>query len=166
MKTVNQKDMAILCSLHYEWLDSNGKSGERLDLRNRKLENITLINKNLEEASFRGCIFKHCRIEDNNFEYTDLSSTLFLEDCEISGNAFIESNITNLEGIELYSVDNIGTYWGKATYNVTEDTVFAGCWKGSLEDFLKIGLDRNKGNMVECNKIQKTYEFFNSIEEE
>lgn len=166
MKTVNQKDMAILCSLHYEWLDSNGKSGERLDLRNKKLENITLINKNLEEASFRGCIFKHCRIEDNNFEYTDLSSTLFLEDCEISGNAFIESNITNLEGIELYSVDNIGTYWGKATYNVTEDTVFAGCWKGSLEDFLKIGLDRNKGNVVECNKIQKTYEFFNSLEEE
>lgn len=166
MKTVTQKDMAILCSLHYEWLDSNGKSGERLDLRNKKLENITLINKNLEEASFRGCIFKHCRIEDNNFEYADLASTLFLEDCEISGNVFTEAHITNLEGIELYSVDNIGTYWGKATYNVTEDTVFAGCWKGSLEDFLKIGLDRNKGNMIECNKIQKTYEFFNSIEEE
>lgn len=166
MKTITQKDMAILCSLHYEWLDSNGKSGERLDLRNKKLENVTLINKDLEEASFRGCIFKHCRIEDNNFEYADFSSTLFLDDCEISGNDFTEAHITNLEGIELYSVDNIGTYWGKATYNVIEDTVFAGCWKGSLEDFLKIGLDRNKGNMVECNKIQKTYEFFNSIEEE
>lgn len=108
------------------------------------LENIDLNSVNLKNANLYGANLDNTHLENCNLEDVNLS----------------QANTRCIEGLEVYSIDNIGTFAGKVTYLPEQDKVFAGCWKGNLEEFLEKGLEMNKDNEKEKRNIFNAYQFF------
>lgn len=97
-----------------------------------------------------------------NLSGADLSGA-DLSGANLSGANLRNTSTQSIRGLDVFSVDNIGTFNGKATYIPSENVVFAGCWKGTLDEFLEKGLEVNKDEKQK-QKIQKAYEFFKACE--
>lgn len=89
-----------------------------------------------------------------NLRYADLSGA------DLSGADLSGANTDKVSGIVILSIDNIGTFNGKATFLPSENTVWAGCWQGTLDEFMEKGLEANRKNEKEMRNIQLAYEFF------
>lgn len=124
------------------------------DLRYSDLSSADLRNANLRYADLSFIDLNGTNLTEANLSFTDLGGTNLTE-ANLNG-----ANTNSSFGAEIYSVDNIGTYKGKATYLPELDIVFAGCWKGTLDGFLEKGLEMNKEDEKEIGKIKATYDFF------
>ncbi|UVD42720.1 pentapeptide repeat family protein [Staphylococcus phage vB_SauM-V1SA22] len=133
-----------------------------VDLDGAILSHIDLSNADLTHASL-----KYVDLRYADLSYAILSSTYlssadlrfsYLDNAILKFTNLSRASITGVIGLNIYSIDNIGTFNGKVTYIPSLDTVFAGCWDGNLEEFLEKGLEMNEGK--EADKIKKAYEFF------
>ena len=118
------------------------------------LENIDLYGANLDSSYLRCVDFKNAILKNANLD------NAHLENCNLEDVNLSQANTRCIEGLEVYSIDNIGTFAGKVTYLPEQDKVFAGCWKGNLEEFLEKGLEMNKDNEKEKRNIFNAYQFF------
>ncbi|WP_338631667.1 pentapeptide repeat-containing protein [Clostridium baratii] len=82
MNKINQKEIEKMVIAHEEWLRTNGKSGNRLDLEGKELKGIRLLNVDLENASFKDTVIKDCAIFANlkgaNFEGSKIDNVEFI----------------------------------------------------------------------------------------
>lgn len=124
------------------------------NLTDADLSYVNLIGANLVDTNLSGA----------NLSFTDLRNSNLvgsnLTDANLKSTNFSNANTANIQGLKVFSVDSIGTFKGKATYIPKLDKVFAGCWKGSLKEFLKQGLEMNKENEVKAQNIRLAYQFF------
>ena len=154
-KEMNEHELKVILDKHRKWLfDEEG--GERANL-----SDADLIDANLRYADLRGADLSDANLSDANLRYANLRYA-DLSDADLRG-----ANTQYTRGFKIVSVDNIGTYNGKATYIPKYDVVFAGCWTGRLENFLIKGKEMNEGNPTELKNIELAYELFkNAIDEE
>lgn len=173
----------------------NGVDLKGADLRYANLKRVSLRDSNLEGANLEHSILIYADLEDVNLTGANLKNAMLME-VDLSGsilnNADLSyaglnyanlrevdltdanliktdlsgANTTHVRGLKVFSIDNIGTFKGKVTYIPKLDKVFAGCWKGSLEEFLDKGLEMNKGNKVESQNIRLAHQFFKNNKEE
>ncbi|WWT40077.1 hypothetical protein [Staphylococcus phage PT94] len=141
-----------------------------VDLNEANLYFSDLAFANLKAASLIEVNLKGSDLTNANLNYTDLNdadlSNTDLTDANLNYADLQGANITHIQGLKVFSIDNIGTFKGKVTYIPKLDKVFAGCWEGSLERFLDKGLEMNKGNKVESQNIRLAYLFFKNNKEE
>ncbi len=106
------------------------------------------------------------RKEDSNINLTNADlrcanlievnlSYVILTDTNLS-----QASLQGIRGLEMYSIDNIGSFKGKVTYLPKYNKVFVGCWEGNLEEFLKKGLEMNERDNKERTNIVLAYQFF------
>ncbi|QYC52038.1 pentapeptide repeat protein [Staphylococcus phage vB_Sau-RP15] len=124
------------------------------DLIEANLQGVDLAGADLYYADLRKANLTDASLNEANLEYADLTNT-DLRDADLS-----QASTQNIKGLNIYSIDNIGTFNGKVTYIPSLDTVFAGCWIGSLEAFLEKGLEMNEGNNSKLEEIRDAYCFF------
>lgn len=143
-------------------------------LNDADLRNTNLTQASLASADLRGVDLRRAHLIRTNFTGADLrgadlrytilrSANLFsanLHDSKLNDADFARANTHGIRGITILSVDNIGTHNGKATFIPKYNIVFAGCWKGSLEQFLEQGLAQNKYSEKKQKQIQLAYDFF------
>ncbi|QLF86741.1 hypothetical protein BESEP4_00007 [Staphylococcus phage vB_SepM_BE04] len=127
---------------------------ENIDLNSVNLKNANLYGANLDSSYLRCVDFKNASLKNANLD------NAHLENCNLEDVNLSQANTRCIEGLEVYSIDNIGTFAGKVTYLPEQDKVFAGCWKGNLEEFLEKGLEMNKDNEKEKRNIFNAYQFF------
>ncbi|WNM50484.1 hypothetical protein Alsa1_CDS0134 [Staphylococcus phage Alsa_1] len=134
------------------------------DLTNSDLGDAKLYNTDLSYAKLRSTNLSFAYLKESNLSFTDLRHAILscanLTYCTLDNTRLSESNTNQVYGIDMYSIDNIGTFDGKVTYVPSIDTVYAGCWSGTLEQFLEKGLEMNKGNKQETKNIKLAYQFF------
>lgn len=163
MKTITQEELNKKLELHALWLEDDTK-GEILDLSNTDLSNTDLSGVNLSFANLEGADLSNSDLSNSDLSCATLSFTNLsdatLSFTNLSFANLSQANTSKVFGIDIYSIDNIGTFKGKVTYLPEYDTVFAGCWKGSLEEFLEKGLEKNKFNKKEKRNIINAYQFF------
>ncbi|WNM51030.1 hypothetical protein Alsa3_CDS0161 [Staphylococcus phage Alsa_3] len=134
------------------------------DLTNSDLGDAKLHNTDLSYTKLRSTNLSFAYLKESNLAFTDLRHAILscanLTYCTLDNTRLSESNTNQVYGIDMYSIDNIGTFSGKVTYVPSIDTVYAGCWSGTLEQFLEKGLEMNKGNKQETKNIKLAYQFF------
>ena len=162
----------IDCDLSYvtilnsnlRYANLNGSKLRFADLTNSDLGDAKLHNTDLSYAKLRSTNLSFAYLKESNLAFTDLRHAILscanLTYCTLDNTRLSESNTNQVYGIDMYSIDNIGTFDGKVTYVPSIDTVYAGCWSGTLEQFLEKGLEMNKGNKQETKNIKLAYQFF------
>ncbi|QDF14408.1 pentapeptide repeat family protein [Staphylococcus phage PMBT8] len=123
------------------------------------LSGVNLAYADLTDANLTDANLNYANLTDANLAYADLTYAN-LKYANLSG-----ANTTHIRGLKVFSVDNIGTFKGKVTYIPKLDKVFAGCWEGSLEEFLYKGLEMNEDE-AELQNIKLVYQFFKNNKEE
>lgn len=72
-------------NLHKIWIETNGKSGEKLIFDEIDLKSINISNYNFSQSSFLLCDFSNSKLTNINFGSANLSSSIFcngyLTDC-------------------------------------------------------------------------------------
>lgn len=152
MKIITQEELNSKIQLHKKWLEYDPE-GEKLELNGYDLSSLDLSYYDL----------RHANLKDTNLYDTNLGNST-LCNCNLEGARLSQSNTRSIKDIEIYSIDNIGTFKGKVTYLPKYDKVFAGCWNGTLEEFLEKGLEMNKEDYIECELIRMAYNFFKLCE--
>ena len=137
------------------------------DLRYTNLGVAYLHNSDLRYADLEDANLVESKLMDSNLSYADLRHANLLSanlsNCKLDNTKLSQANTNQVYGIDMYSIDNIGTFHGKVTYIPSIDTVYAGCWTGTLEQFLEKGLEMNgvkKDNKKEIDNIKLAYQFF------
>ena len=134
------------------------------DLRYTNLGVTYLHNSDLRYADLEDANLVESKLMDSNLSYADLRHANLLSanlsNCKLDNTKLSQANINQAYGLNMYSIDNIGTFHGKVTYVPSIDTVYAGCWTGTLEQFLEKGLEMNKDNKQETKNIKLAYQFF------
>lgn len=137
------------------------------DLRYSNLESSILVDTDLSYANLNNADLTNALLSESNLNYTDLTGAnlynAILNDCSLENTCLSQANTNQIQGVDVYSIDNIGTFHGKVTYIPSIDTVYAGCWTGTLEQFLEKGLEMNgvkKDNKKEIENIKLAYQFF------
>ncbi|MDQ0149637.1 pentapeptide repeat-containing protein [Eubacterium multiforme] len=81
-KEIKQREINKMARDHEEWIDTNGKSGKKLNLEGKELNGIRLLNLNLKEANFKNTIIKDTAIfanlEGANFEGSKIDNVEFI----------------------------------------------------------------------------------------
>lgn len=137
------------------------------DLRYTNLGVAYLHNSDLRYADLEDAILIDSNMSGSNLSYADLRCVNLLNanlrNCKLDNIQLSQANTNQIQGVDVYSIDNIGTFHGKVTYVPSTDTIFAGCWTGTLEQFLEKGLEMNgvkKDNKKEIDNIKLAYQFF------
>lgn len=137
------------------------------DLRYSNLASSILVDTDLNYANLNNADLTNALLSESNLNYTDLTGAnlynAILNDCSLENTCLSQANTNQIQGVDVYSIDNIGTFHGKVTYVPSIDTVYAGCWTGTLEQFLEKGLEMNgvkKDNKREIENIKLAYQFF------
>lgn len=168
MKTITQEELNNKIQLHKKWLEGNPEGKKMklnyydlrcLDLSNSSLIDADLSVSNLSKCNLSNCNLRYVNLSNANLGNVDLSNSI-LNNCNLSDAYLYQANTQNVSGKTIYSIDNIGTFKGKVTYLPEYDRVFAGCWGGSLEEFLEKGLEMNKEDEKEKRNIINAYQFF------
>lgn len=137
------------------------------DLRYANLNVAYLHNSNLSYTDLENAILIDSNMSGSNLSYADLRYanllTANLRNCRLDNTKLSQANINQVYGLDIYSIDNIGTFHGKVTYLPSINTVFAGCWEGNLDEFLEKGLEMNKENIKETKNIKNAYKFFHDM---
>ena len=94
----------------------------------------------IRDTDVKGSMFQNSEFHSVSFHHTDVYDSTFanttLEKTTFQLTSLSESSFTHTEGIEVFQVGDVGTFDGIVTYVPEYNKVFAGCWKGSAEDFL------------------------------
>ncbi|ULG72983.1 pentapeptide repeat-containing protein [Macrococcus brunensis] len=168
MKSYTEAELTEILKLHRMWLsdEENGKRANLIDanLRGADLRGADLIDANLRgadlrDADLRGADLRYANLIDANLSDANLS------DANLSDANLSQSNLLHVYGVETFSVDNIGTYRGRATFIPKFNKVFAGCWTGTLEAFKEKGLEMNEGDKKQTKLIELAYEYFKACAE-
>ena len=134
------------------------------DLRYSNLASSILVDTDLSYANLNNADLTNALLSESNLNYTDLTGAnlynAILNDCSLENTCLSQANTNQIQGVDVYSIDNIGTFHGKVTYVPSIDTVYVGCWTGTLEQFLEKGLEMNKDNKKETKNIKLAYQFF------
>lgn len=134
------------------------------DVRCSNLASSILVDTDLSYANLNNTDLTNALLTDSVLNYTDLTGAnlynAILTDCNLENTCLSQANTNQIQGVDVYSIDNIGTFNGKATYVPSTDTVYAGCWTGTLEQFLEKGLEMNQDYNQEIENIELAYQFF------
>lgn len=130
---------------------------ENIYLNSVNFKNTTLYGSNLDSAYLRCVNLKNASLKRANLD------NVVLENCNLKDVNLSQANTRCIEGLEVYSIDNVGSFKGKVTYIPSIDKVFAGCWEGNLEEFLEKGLMMNEDDEKEIMNIKNAYRFFHDI---
>ncbi|WAX23373.1 putative pentapeptide repeat protein [Staphylococcus phage vB_SauM_VL10] len=137
---------------------------EEADLRDAIFVEANLRKADLSHANLRYADLRHADLSGADLSATDLRLSdlrfSYLKDTDLVGANLNQASTSKVNGLKVYSIDNIGTFDGKVTYIPSLDIVFAGCWKGNLEDFLEKGLEMNKEESNKLEEIKDAYYFF------
>jgi|SRR5690625_69635 len=164
---MNQQELELILKNHRKWLLGDG--GEHADLRHANLSDADLRHANLSGANLR-----HANLSDADLRHANLSganlSGANLRGADLRGADLSDANLSNAStqhsiGLKIISVDNIGSYNGKATFIPKYNVVYAGCWAGKLDEFLEKGEEMNIDNPTELKNIKLAYELFKNNEE-
>ena len=147
MRTITQEQLKQILNNHESWLRNEG--GECADLRYADLSDADLRYADLIRADLR-----YADLSGANLRYADLSGA------NLRGAKLSDASVQNIYGIKILSIDNIGTFKGKVTFLPSQDKVWAGCWTGTLDEFLVKGREMNAKNEKELRNIELAYEFF------
>ena len=180
---MNKEQLKEILEKHEKWLKGE-EGGERANLagailRGADLENADLVGAILREADLRGANLRRAILRGADLAEADLRGADLREANLRRANLrgailryadLAETNLAeaNLRGVNtdcvfsknIYSIDNIGTFQGKVTFVPELNKVFAGCWNGTLDQFLVKGIEMNKGNKREKRNIEIAHEFF------
>lgn len=168
MQTFTKEELAVVIENHKKWLD-NKPGGKRADLSNADLNDADLRDANLRHANLIGANLSDAELNGADLRHANLRHASLiganLNSAELSGADLRDANLSgastqSVTGITIVSIDNIGTYNGKATFLPSQSTVWAGCWTGTLDEFLERGKKENKGNAQQLLNIELVYEFF------
>ncbi len=129
------------------------------NLQGANLRYANLRGANLQGASLLGANLQVASLLKVNLQGADLRYAN-LQGADLRGADLRYADLHDVANKEIYTISNIGTYRGIAVYIPEIDTVFAGCWSGSLEGFLEKGIELNKYDEKELKKIELAYEFF------
>ena len=141
----------------------------RANLCNANLLGVDLCSANLCGADLLDADLSGANLSDSDLSGADLSgANLCSADLRRANLSGVDLHNTNLSqastqevvGIRILSVDNIGSYNGKVTYVPHLDVVFAGCWKGTLNEFLKKGKAMNENDPEKTKQIELVYALF------
>ncbi|QQO38046.1 hypothetical protein LSA2308_00026 [Staphylococcus phage LSA2308] len=155
LKRITQPELDLLIEKHEQWLATNEKEGEKLflqcvDLRHADLSCAKLIDSDLTNATLIEADLKRAFLSGINLTNADLRYANLLDVnlsyVDLTGAELSWASTQGIRGLEMYSIDNIGSFKGKVTYLPKYNKVFAGCWEGNLEEFLKKGLEMNEGD--------------------
>lgn len=98
-KKLEEKDIIKMIKEHEEWIASNGKKGKQLDLSNKNIRGIKLINLDLRNSNFKNADIRDCII------YADLRNANLIG-AKIDNTKFIGSNLSKVS-IEANKMDLI-----------------------------------------------------------
>ncbi|BCJ86498.1 pentapeptide repeat-containing protein [Effusibacillus dendaii] len=112
---------ADLCVANLHGADLRVAYMRGADLRGANLHGAKLCGADLYGADLRGADLRGADLRGADLRGADLSN----------------ANVTRVYGQTFMSVDNIGSRNSKTVYHVDLDTVFCGCWKGTLNEFEK-----------------------------
>ena len=116
-KEITQKEINKMVREHEEWINTNGKSGKRLDLEGKELKGIRLLNVDLKDANFKNTIIKDSDI------FADLKGADF-EGSIIENTEFIGSNIKGIKiGAKELEMINIQIREEEALHKEANDTL-------------------------------------------
>lgn len=115
-----------------------GTNLQGADLRYANLQDIDLQRTNLASADLHWSNLQDSYLQGANLQGANFSGAVLTE-ANFSG-----ADTTGVHGIDIYSMDNVGTYNGKVTYSPSLNTVWAGCWAGTPEAFYE-----------RCDKVMK-----------
>jgi uncharacterized protein YjbI with pentapeptide repeats len=174
LRKISQNVLEFIMEEHKLWLSDPYYAGEKANFRYTDLVGINFGDYDLSTVSFAyadltNANFYGAILEDANFDYANLTNANFahanLTSASMVGTILNDTNFrathtSFISGTRFYSIDNIGTFRGKVTYVPIMDRVFAGCWEGTLEEFLTKGLEMNRSNPLQCENIRMAYRFF------
>ncbi|UGL60806.1 pentapeptide repeat-containing protein [Staphylococcus phage vB_SauM-HM01] len=164
MKTITKEELNKALEEHKLWIESNEEEGKRADLSFTDLCDLDLNDVDLREATLIGADLSYVDLTEADLRYADLSCAKLIEvnltEDTLIGANLSQASLQGIRGLEMYSIDNIGSFKGKVTYLPKYNKVFVGCWEGNLEEFLKKGLEMNEGDNKERTNIVLAYQFF------
>ena len=174
---MNQQELELILKNHRKWLLGDG--GEHADLRHANLSDADLSNAYLSDADLsnaylRGADLRNADLSNAYLRGADLSNADLrganLRGADLSNADLRNANLRGAStqysrGLKIISVDNIGSYNGKATFIPKYNVVYAGCWAGTLDEFLEKGEEMNIDNPTELKNIKLAYELFKNNEE-
>ena len=114
MKKYTQEELEVILAKHKKWL-SDEEGGEKADLSYADLRSADLSSANLRSADLSSA-----DLSSANLRSADLSS------------ANLSYAVSNLKFI---SLSCIGSRKGMTTYCFNNDTIWCGCFKGTLQEF-------------------------------
>lgn len=124
-------DPQKLMQEHRQFLESGGKSGSLLDLRDVHVEDIDFSNQDLRMASFRNCSLSNVK-----FINTDLDKSVFFE-CELTGCNFSNASLAGT-GFRKSTLTGVGfrdAKLGTVTFDTAPDKRIPVSFEGaSLRD--------------------------------
>ncbi len=101
MKIISKEELGDILANHKKWLDSDGKEGERANLRDANLRHADLSNANLIDADLIGANLYNTNLSNANLSHADLS------DANLSNINLRYANLynTNLTNVTLINAD-------------------------------------------------------------
>ena len=69
---ITKEKLKQILKEHKKWLESDGKKGEKANLREAKLQRAKLGSANLREANLQGAYLWRAKLQKANFRETDL----------------------------------------------------------------------------------------------
>jgi uncharacterized protein YjbI with pentapeptide repeats len=90
LRDISDEELKQILEDHKKWLESDGKEGERADLRNTNLQGVNLTRANLRSVNLYSAILNKAKLNYANFYNANMSKCKGLDDAELQ--------YANLEG--------------------------------------------------------------------
>ena len=125
MRQITEEQLKEILEKHRKWLN-NENDGERADLRDTDLSYAVLSSADLSYAVLSYADLSHANLGNANMSYADLQYAVL-------GHANLSYAKTDKRYLQ---ISCIGSRKGITTYCFEDDTIFCGCIKGTLKDFI------------------------------
>jgi hypothetical protein len=106
------------------------------NLYNANLKYANLYNANLKYANLSNANLYNANLEDANLEDANLSNAN-LYNANLKYANLKNANLEDVKGKTILSISGIGSSKRQTTYNVTDDYIQCGCFRGTFQDFIR-----------------------------
>jgi hypothetical protein len=98
------------------------------------LREADLLDANLREADLRDADLRGANLRDADLRWADLRRT-DLRGADLRGADLGDADLGGIRSDILLSVSQIGLEYRIINYNISDDRIYCGCWKGSIKEF-------------------------------
>ena len=125
MKKYTQEELDMILAKHKKWLNDE-EDGEKANLSSADLRYTDLSSADLSSANLCSADLSYANLSSADLSYANLCSAI--------------------SDLKFISLSCIGSRKGMTTYCFNNDTIWCGCFKGTLQEFEEKVNEKHKNN--------------------